>query len=133
MATSPIFGNPLKIGQDSCHTSKGRQIPSSTKRERALEAQHKLHFMPSHRKEPSTGPVHAKASPWWVVERRLGGGFTLHLRPGIDRLETSLGIYKSLAFRAFDETIIFGHWLLKTRKLALASRAFLLEKASTIS
>ena len=27
------FGNHLKFGQDSCHTSKGRQIPSSTKRE----------------------------------------------------------------------------------------------------
>ena len=24
---------PLKFGQDSCHTSKGRQIPSSTERE----------------------------------------------------------------------------------------------------
>ena len=37
------------------------------------------------------------------------------------------------ALRAFDKTIIFGHWLSKTQKLALASGAFLLKKASTIS
>ena len=31
--TSLTFGNHLKFGQDSCHTSKGRQLPSSTERE----------------------------------------------------------------------------------------------------
>ena len=63
------------------------------------------------------------------------GGFSapFRSRPGIDRLATPLGIDESLAFRAFDKTIIFGHWLSKTQKLALASRAFLLKKASTIS
>ena len=54
-------------------------------------------------------------------------------RLGIDRLATPLGIDETLAFRAFDKTIIFGHWLLKTHKLALASGAFLLKKTSTLS
>ena len=54
-------------------------------------------------------------------------------RLGIDRLVTLLGIDESLAFRAFDKTIIFGHWLSKTQKLALAFEAFLLKKAYTIS
>ena len=34
---------PLKFGLDYCHTFKGRQIPSSTERERALEALRKPH------------------------------------------------------------------------------------------
>ena len=54
-------------------------------------------------------------------------------RLGVDRLTTPLGIDESLAFRAFDKTIIFGHWLSKTQKLALAFEAFLLKKAYTIS
>ena len=41
---------------------------------------------------------------------------------------TLLGIDESLAFRAFDKTIIFGHWLLKTQKLALAPGPFPFEK-----
>ena len=46
-----------------------------------------------------------------------GGGFLFRRqgsRPSINRLVTPLGIDESLAFRAFDRTIIFGHWLLKT-------------------
>ena len=63
-----------------------------------------------------------------MVKRRLDdGGFLLRLRPGVDRLATSLGINESFAFRAFDKTIIFGHWLSKTWKLALASETFLFE------
>ena len=54
-------------------------------------------------------------------------------RLGIDRLATPLGIDESLAFRAFGKTIIFGHWLSKTQKLALTFGAFLLKKAFTIS
>ena len=50
--------------------------------------------------------------------------------PGVDKLTAPLGINESLTFRAFDKTIIFGHWLSKTQKLALASEAFLLKKAS---
>ena len=53
-------------------------------------------------------------------------------RLGIDELATPLGINESLAFRAFDKTIIFGHWLSKTQKLALAYGAFHLKKAFTI-
>ena len=41
--TSLTFGNHLKFGQDSHHTSKGRQIPSSTKRKRAPEALREPH------------------------------------------------------------------------------------------
>ena len=55
------------------------------------------------------------------------------LRLGVNRLATSLGIDESLAFRAFDKIIIFGHWLSKTQKLAFASGAFLLKKVSTLS
>ena len=64
-----------------------------------------------------------------------GGGFSalFQSRPGVDRLVTSLGIDESFAFRVFDKTIIFGNWLSKTQKLALAFGAFLLKKASTIS
>ena len=39
----------------------------------------------------------------------------------------------SLAFRAFDKILLFGHWLSKTLKLALAFGAFLLKLAFTIS
>ena len=34
-------------------------------------------------------------------------------RPGVDRLVAPLGIDESLAFIAFDKTIIFGHFLSK--------------------
>ena len=34
------------------------------------------------------------------------------------------GYLESLAFRAFDKILIVGHWLSKTLKLALASKAF---------
>ena len=80
-------------------------------------------------KRPSMGPEHPRVSPLHVVEWRPNdGGFLLHSRPSVDRLATSLGIDESLAFRAFDKTIIFGHWLSKTWELSLASKAFLFEK-----
>ena len=60
------------------------------------------------------GPAGVGASPRWVVERRPSG-FPSIRSPGIDKI------------------IIFGHWLSKTQKLALAFRAFLSEKAFTIS
>ena len=65
----------------------------------------------------------------WFYE----GPTVLRFGSSVDRLATPLGIDERLAFRAFDETIIFGHWLSKTQKLALASGAFLLKKAFTIS
>ena len=74
-------------------------------------------------------------SPRRVVERRHGSsGFSAQpVEAGVDRLATSLGIDESLAFRAFEKTIIFGHWLSKTQKLELASVTFLLKKSITIS
>ena len=100
-------------------------LPSSIKRERAPEAQHK----PRTKRTKQSGPTHMCASPWRMVKWRPDdGNFSLQSRTGIDRLATPLGIDESLAFRGFDKTIIFGHWLSKTQKLALASRAFLFEK-----
>ena len=70
----------------------------------------------------------------WSNEDTVATVFLLSpLRLSINRLATPLGIDESLAFRVFDKTIIFGHWLWKTRKLALASRAFLLKNTFTIS
>ena len=65
--TSLTFGNPLKFGQDSCHTSKGRYLPPP--RERAPEAL-RGPLAPINREEPPTGPTHVKVSPQQVVERR---------------------------------------------------------------
>ena len=64
----------------------------------------------------------------WTKARR----FSVLGRALIDQ-RLHWGHDESLAFRAFDKTIIFGHWLSKTQKLALATGAFLLKKASTIS
>ena len=87
-------------------------------------------------------PLHIRTTP--TIERALQrascarehcharwlnkGPTILRSRPSVDKLATPLRINKSLAFRAFDKTIIFGHWLPKTQKLALASGAFLFEK-----
>ena len=54
-------------------------------------------------------------------------------RPSVNKLATPLRIDEILTFRDFDITVIFGHWLSKTQKLAWASGAFLLKKASTTS
>ena len=80
-------------------------------------------------------PTRAGALPRRVVKRRPhnDSGFPPRLRPGVDKLVTPMGVDESLAFRAFDKTIIFGHWISNTQKLALASGAFLLKKASTLS
>ena len=121
-------------------------LPSSTKREstRSLRKPchtHCIHAYPITiilRKGPPMGPVYVREhchSRWLNEGPRQRSGFSplRFSRPSINRLATSLGIDESLAFRAFDKTIIFGHWLSKTQKLALASGAFLLKKASTIS
>ena len=60
--------------------------------------------------------------------KAYNNGFQFRSRLGVDRLATPLGIYEILAFRDFDKTIISGHWLSKTQKLALASEAFRFEK-----
>ena len=81
---------------------------------------------------PPIGHARAGASPQRVVKRRANDGSSF-LRLSVDRLVTLLGIDESLASRSFDKTMIFGHWLSKTRKLALAFGDFLLKNASTIS
>ena len=71
-----------------------------------------------------------------MKDRDDSGDFSItpfRSRPSVYKLATPLGIDESLDFRAFDKTIILGHWLSKTQKLALAFGAFLLKKASTIS
>ena len=135
MATPLTFGNLLKIGPVSYHNAKGRQIPSSTKRESTRSSARNT-CTPSHRQEPTNRAPHIRElSPRRVVKQRHGSGglSASRLGPSVDKLATMLGIDESLAFRAFDRTIIFKHWLSKTQKLALASEAFLSEKASTIS
>ena len=134
MATPLTFGNPLKFGPNSCHNAKGR--PTFLHRERMLP---KLCVKRTHlhiREGPSNGAMHTRElSPRRVVERRHGSsGFSAQpVEAGVDRLATSLGIDESLAFRVFDKIIIFEHWLSKTQKLALTSKAFLLKKTSAIS
>ena len=85
------------------------------------------HTAPIIQEGPSTGPACAGVLPRLVVKQRPRRISIFGL--GVDRLETLLRIDESLAFRAFHKTIIYGHWLSKTQKLALASGAFLLKKA----
>ena len=49
-------------------------------------------------------------------------------RPGVNRLVTPLGIDESLALRAFDKTVIFGHWLSKSTKIGIGLRGLPFEK-----
>ena len=104
-------------------------------RERAPEASREAH-MYTHREGPPIGPwaCGSCSHSGWSNEAVVAMVFLLsQSRPGVNKLVTLLGIDKSSTFRAFDKTIIFGHWLSKTYKLALTSGAFLLKKASTIS
>ena len=58
--------------------------------------------------------------------RNGGGGFSasVPIEAGVDKLAIPLGIDESLAFRAFDKTIIFGHWLLKNTEIGIGLRGF---------
>ena len=145
VATPLTFGNHLKFGPGSYHNAKGRptflhthtHTHTERERERASEAPRKqyMHHI-SFERGLLTGPraIGSCRHGGWSNEGRATTVFPLsRSRLGVDRLVTLLGIDESLAFRAFDKTIIFGHWLSKTQKLALASRVFLLKKASTIS
>ena len=118
MATSLTFGNHLKFGQDSCHTSKGRPtfLPRETEYPK-LRANHTIIERGLQQASHAWGV--ATASGWTKAWR-----FSSCSWLDIDRLMTPLGINKSLAFRAFNKTIIFGLWLSKTQKLALAFVAF---------
>ena len=68
---------------------------------------------------------------WSRVERRCDG-WSNH-RKALTNWRLHWGHFESLAFRAFDEILIFGHWLSKMLKLALALGAFFLKNAFTIS
>ena len=103
---------PLKFGIDSCHKTKGRQIPSSTERERVPEALREPHHHIL-RGALQQGPALAGAIAMAGGRTRArinSSGFSapFRSRPGVDKLVTPLGINESLAFRAFDKTIIFG-------------------------
>ena len=58
--------------------------------------------------------------------RNDGGGFSasVPIEASVNRLAIPLGIDESLAFRAFDKTIIFGHWLLKNTEIGIGLRGF---------
>ena len=141
MATSLTFVSLLKFSQDSYHTAKGRQIPSSTERDstrgsaRTTNQAHqpiKRGLLQVLQAPPTRECRHGRWSnkgPRW--QRQF---FRYRfLKSSVDRLATPLGRHESLAFRAFDKIVIFGHWVSKAHKLALAFGAFLLKKASTIS
>ena len=82
-------------------------------RERAPEASREAH-MYTHREGPPIGPwaCGSCSHSGWSNEAVVAMVFLLsQSRPGVNRLVTLLGIDKSSTFRAFDKTIIFGHWL----------------------
>ena len=60
--------------------------------------------------------AHERRHDGWLSSREASTGWWLHW-----------GHLESLAFRAFNRILIFGHWLSKTLKLALASGAFFFE------
>ena len=63
------FGNSLKFGPNSCHRTKGRQIPSSTERESTRSP---TRTTLSHWEGPSNWAPHARElSPLWVIKRGL--------------------------------------------------------------
>ena len=131
--TPLTFSNPLKFGPDSAITSKV-DLPFSTEieRERALKTLRET-CTRSLRGVLQRGPVRVGAvatADGRTKARNGGGGFSasVPIEAGVDKLAIPLGIDESLAFRAFDKTIIFGHWLSKTWELSLASKAFLFEK-----
>ena len=66
--------------------------------------------------------AHERRHDGWSSNREASTGWRLHW-----------GNLESLAFRGFNRILIFGHWLSKTLKLALASGAFFLKIAFTIS
>ena len=109
--SSLTFGNSIKIDSFSDHTLE--EYPSSQN----------LSFEPAY-----TSCVHIfkgtreRRYDRWSNHRKTSTDWWLHW-----------GYLESLAFKAFDKILIFGYWLSKTLKLALAFRAFLLENAFTIS
>ena len=123
------FGNPLKFGPDSYHNAKGR--PSFLHTKRAPEAPYETHTPHAIERGPLTGPRTRGSCrhDGWSNEGTVAAVVSLsRSRPGVDRLTTPLGIDESLAFRAFDKTIIFGHWLSKNTEIGISLRVFPFEK-----
>ena len=124
MVTSLTFGKPLKFGPNSYQTSKGR--PTFLHTRESIWSPMRTTRIAQPLRGASKGPRMSESIA--TVSGWVKAPTILQLRPSIDRLATPLGINESLAFRAFDKTIIFGHWLSKILKLALTSGAFLFEK-----
>ena len=83
--TSLTFGNHLKFGQDSCHTSKDKPTFLHREREHSKLRVNCTHYMRNHWEGPPTGPTRAGASPRRVVEWRPNDDdFPLRSRPGVD-------------------------------------------------
>ena len=111
VVSSLTFGNSIKIDSFSDHTLE--EYPSSQNPSFEPAYTSCVHiFKGARERRYDRWSNHRKASTdWW-----------LHW-----------GYLESLAFKAFDKILIFGYWLSKTLKLALAFGAFLLENAFTIS
>ena len=132
--TPLTFGNHLKFGPNSCHNAKV-DLPSSTEREHLNLSTNRIPCIHIERGLQRARRVRPVAATGDRTKAHDGISFFCYpkSRPGVDRLATPLGIDEILAFKAFDKTISFRHWLSKTQKLALASEAFLLKRTSTIS
>ena len=128
--TPLTFGNQLKFGPNSYHNVKGRSTFLRTEREstRSSVRTHTTIWEELN----NAAPRAQELLPWQVVElgpTTLAAVFSppFWSRPGVNKLATPLGIDESLAFRAFDKTIIFGHWLSKQR-IGIGLRGSLFEK-----
>ena len=114
MATPLTFGIPLKFGPNLYNTFKGRPtFPPS--RERAPEAPRKTHTLIIE-KGLQWAPRMQELLPRQVVKRWHSGSSFSATDQGRASTDWRLhwGYDESLAFRAFDKIIIFGHWLSKT-------------------
>ena len=112
MTTSLTFGNLIKIGSFFNHTPK------------VLTFFIALLLYP-HICAPCVHlrkGVHECCCDGWSNHRKASKDWQLHW-----------GHLESLAIRAFDKILIFGHWLSKMLKLVLAFKDLLLKNAFTIS
>ena len=142
MATPFTFGNLLKFGLDSCHNAKGRPTflhwergntwsPTWTTSQTLLHTRKHL-LSSSERGGLQQAPLHMRerCHGGWLNEgpQRLRWFFRYLSRSGVNRLATPLGIDESLAFRAFDKTVILGHWLSKDTEIGIGLQGFPFEK-----
>jgi len=111
VATPLTFGNHLKFGPNSHHDTKGR--PTFLHRERkSTQSSVRTTHTSTSRGVLQRGPTCAQAVA--MVSGRMrahngGGGFfrcQSEIKAGCRQTSDSTGIDESLAFRAFDKTII---------------------------